>query len=267
MNLKDETFVDTLGITSDVVVINQCSKVREEDPGEILSIERITRDNKEGKEHEIVFVESSERGLSKSRNMALENASADICILCDNDVCYVKGYERMILSAYEKHQDADVIVFYIERKEKPVPNFKNEKRMGYYSVLKIFSPEISFRRKSIRDKGISFDPLFGAGAKYTLGEENIFLYDCLKKGLKLYYIPLKIAKLKEVESSWFKGYNRDFFIARGANYRAMTKYFCLPLMLQFAVRKKGLYGDGLSFKEALKCMLEGKKEYEKDLSR
>ncbi|MBQ7261546.1 MAG: glycosyltransferase family 2 protein [Lachnospiraceae bacterium] len=270
MNLKDESYVDTLNITSDAVVVNQCSKqspyadtVR--DPSGLvnpsLSIERIKRENINGDTHEVVFIESSERGLSRSRNMAIEKAEADICIFCDNDVEYVSGYERLILRAFEKHKDADVLVFYIRRKEKPVPNYQREKRMGYLSVLKIFSPEIAFRRGNIKD--IRFDTLFGAGARFQMGEENIFLYDCLKKGKKIYYIPVKIADLRQEESTWFKGYDKEFFIARGANYAAMTSLFSEVLMLQFAVRKYRLYKDSTSFINAVKFMHEGRKEWKK----
>lgn len=189
MNLKDESYVDTLNITSDAVVVNQCSKqspyadtVR--DPSGLvnpsLSIERIKRENINGDTHEVVFIESSERGLSRSRNMAIEKAEADICILCDNDVEYVSGYERLILRAFEKHKDADVLVFYIRRKEKPVPNYQREKRMGYLSVLKIFSPEIAFRRGNIKD--IRFDTLFGAGAGFRWERRISFSMTALKRG-------------------------------------------------------------------------------------
>ncbi len=270
MNLKNESYVDSLNITSDAVVVNQCSEQSPfadtiRDPSGLvnpsMSIERIKRENINGDIHEVVFIESSERGLSKSRNMAIDKAEADICILCDNDVEYVPGYDRIILKAFEEHEDADVLVFYIKRKEKPVPNYPREKRMGYLSVLKIFSPEIAFRRENIKD--IRFDTLFGAGARFQMGEENIFLYDCLKKGKKIYYIPVKIADLREEESTWFKGYDKDFFIARGANYEAMTPAFSEALMLQFAVRKYGLYKDSTSFMNAVKFMHEGKKEWKK----
>ena len=94
----------------------------------------------------------------------------------------------------------DLIVFYIERKEKPKPNYPKTKRMGYLSVLKIFSPEVAFRRESVKE--IAFDERFGAGSgRYLMGEENIYLYDCLKRGLKIYYEPVQIAKLREESST------------------------------------------------------------------
>ncbi len=251
MFLDNEDYIDTLNITSDAVVINQCDREERRE---------LTRDVKDGTAQHVTYIESTGRGLSVSRNMALKEARGDICILCDNDVEYLPDYEKRITDAFSRHPDADLIVFYIKRKEKPVPNYPKVKRMGYLSVLKIFSPEIAFRRESIDD--IKFDERFGAGSgRYLMGEENIFLYDCLKKGLKIYYEPVMIASLREEESTWFKGYDETFFVSRGANYAAMSKAGSLVLILQFALRKRSLYKDTLSMGAALKYMFTGRKEF------
>lgn len=251
MHLKDESYIDGLNITGDAVIINQCDEISEEE---------ITRESLNGNSQKVTYICTKDRGLSKSRNLAIDKANADICILCDNDVVYEADYEKKIVSAFEKYTDADIIVFYIKRKEKPVPNFDTEKRMGYLSVLKIFSPEIAFKRESIKD--IRFNEDFGAGSnKYIMGEENIFLYDALKKKKKIYYVPVQIAELKEVESTWFAGYDERFFVSRGANFTAMSKLFSILLILQFALRKTGLYKDKMSIVQAIKFMLKGRKEY------
>lgn len=251
MHLKDESYIDGLNITGNAVIINQCDEISEEE---------IVRENLKGENQKVTYICTKDRGLSKSRNLAIDKADADICILCDNDVVYEADYEEKILSAFEKYTDADIIVFYIKRKEKPVPNFDAEKRMGYLSVLKIFSPEIAFRRESIKD--IRFNEDFGAGSnKYIMGEENIFLYDALKKKKKIYYVPVQIAELKEVESTWFAGYDERFFISRGANFTAMSRLFSILLIIQFALRKTGLYKDKMSMSQAVRFMLKGRKEY------
>ena len=251
LSMEDISYIDSLRITGDAVVVNQCNETSEED---------IIRRSVNGSDQAVKYVKTTDRGLSKSRNLAISKASAEICILCDNDVVYVDGYEKIIVDEFEKHPDADIIVFYIKRKEKPVPNYKEERVMDYLSVLKIFSPEIAFRRERISD--ISFDTDFGAGSgKYIMGEENIFLYDALKKKKKIYYVPIQIAQLKDVESTWFSEYNEKFFVSRGANYAAMSKVWSHALIWQFAIRKKGLYIDKLTILQALKFMYRGRKEY------
>lgn len=254
MHLQDENYIDSLNICSDCVVINQCDRDDKKD------VEHVCID---GTTHKVRYIESTQRGLSKSRNMAIGSSTADICILCDNDVEYVTGYEQLITEEFAKHPEADVIVFYIKRPEKPVPNFPSERKMNYLSVLKIFSPEIAFRRQNISD--ISFDELFGAGAKYPIGEENIFLYNCLQKGKTILYVPKQIATLREEESTWFKGYTKDFFITRGANYYAMSPLFSHILIWQFALRKISLYKDNLSPIAALMTMYEGRRRYKKEI--
>ena len=251
LKMDELSYIDSLKITGDAVVVNQCDSDL---------IENVIRRSVNGSDQAVKYVKTTGRGLSKSRNQAIENADAEICILCDNDVVYEQDYEKIIVDEFEKRPDADIIVFYIKRKEKPVPNYPVAKKMDYLSVLKIFSPEIAFRRERISD--LRFNEDFGAGSgKYIMGEENIFLYDALKKKKNIYYVPMKIAELKEVESTWFSEYNEKFFISRGANYAAMSKTWSHVLIWQFALRKKNLYGDKMSMLKAVKTMYKGKREF------
>ena len=51
--------------------------------------------------------------------------------------------------------------------------------------------------------GIYFNQCFGGGTEYSHGEDNLFLTDCLRKGLKIYAYPEYIAKLtEERKSTW-----------------------------------------------------------------
>ena len=249
MHLEDENYIDSLGIHTDCVVINQCDR----------QTERMVRHETPEGPVNVTYVETTERGLSRSRNMALRKAKQDVCLLCDNDVEYVKDYDRIVERAFERFPEADIIVFFIKRPERQEPIFTRPKRMGYLSTLKIFSPEIALRRRNVSD--ITFNEMFGAGAKYFMGEENIFLYECLKRGMKIMYVPEMIAKTRDEESTWFKGYDKEFFVSRGANYTAMSRLFAPGLIWQFALRKKALYRDGMSVQEAVKAMFCGRREY------
>lgn len=250
MYLDDESYIDELHISTDAVVINQCNRENEK---------IVNRKAFCDVSQNVVYIETKDRGLSRSRNLAIKKAEKEICILCDNDVVYVNNYEKIIEDAYSKMPDADIIVFFIKRPEREKPIFDSIKKMNYLSVLKIFSPEISFKKTSVNS--LKFNEDFGAGSgKYIMGEENIFLYDALKKGLKIYYVPEKIAELKEVESTWFSSYDENFFVSRGANYAAMSKLFSHVLIMQFALRKRKLYA-GMKMSDAIKFMYKGRKEY------
>ena len=249
MYLADESYIDTLNIHTDCVVINQCDR----------ECERKIRHTTLRKDTvDVTYVETKDRGLSKSRNTAIAHAKGPVCILCDNDVEYVDNYDMIIRKAFEEH-DADIIVFFVRRPERQNPIFTRTKRMGYLSVLKIFSPEIAFYRDAVKD--IRFNESFGAGARYFMGEENLFLYDCLKHHKKILYVPTMIAGVRSEESTWFKGYNEEFFVSRGANFAALSKSLSVILILQYAIRKRKLYSDNLSMATAVRKMFEGRREY------
>ncbi len=257
MNLKDDRIAKELNISGDLIIINQSDHADDHMGGSDTQ--------------KVRMITVPERGLSRSRNRALRAAKeeeAEFCIFCDNDVQYVRDYQERILGAFKRHPESDLLVFFIERPERHRPVFDRERQMGRLSTMKIFSPEVAFRLSSLRKKGISLDESFGAGAKYAMGEENIFLWDCLKKGLKITYIPERIAGLIPNESTWFKGYDRNFFRNRGAGYYRMSKTLWLVLCIQFAIRKRKLFGEQVSVMQAIKWMIRGKKEYaeEQDLS-
>lgn len=89
--------------------------------------------------------------------------------------------------------------------------------------MKLSSVEVAFRLDSIKKNGICFNEYFGAGSRFYMGEENIFLFDCLKRGLKILYVPIKVADLHIQNSSWFNGFDKTYFINRGASFTAMSE--------------------------------------------
>ena len=115
------------------------------------------------------------------------------------------------------------------------------------------------------DNNIRFDEAFGAGSKFEMGEENIFLADIFRKHLKIYYVPEKIGTLKvNHPSSWFKGYNEKYFIDRGASFYRMSPRYWRILVLQFVLRKRNICTDGMGSFKAFKMMHGGAKKYKKE---
>lgn len=253
MNQENINLIKKMKINSNAVVINQC---------EIDSIHKYDINGSFVK-----WINSKSRGLSRSRNLALKYATEEICLFSDDDEEFVPNYENIILEQFNKYPDADIITFQVEGIES---NFKTypsyPKVINYITSMKISSVEIAFRLKSIREANIQFNEAFGAGSnKYLMGEENIFLFEALKKGLKIVYVPVKIANLHIGESTWFRGYNKDYFVSRGAAFTAMSKKLSLLLIIQFAIRKYKLYNEQTSIIEAIKYMLQGRQEYIKTL--
>ena len=124
--------------------------------------------------------------------------------------------------------------------------------------MKVASWQITFKRESILNANVRFDESFGAGTPQYMGEENIFLYDLVRKGLRVYYEPTKIATLDdEAESTWFVGYTKKYFLVKGAVFKRISVLLCPLLILQFAIRKYPVYKNSVSFHAALYNMVKG----------
>lgn len=165
------------------------------------------------------MISSVQRGLSKSRNLAILNAKGDICKLCDDDETLVDNYEDIIQNAYDELPDADVIIFNLNR-----INFKMKK--SYYRIDSVRlapkyrsygSPMITFRLSSIKKHEIQFNEDFGSGSRFGGGEDNLFLEDIRRAGLKIYEYPAVISTIdySRFESQWFHGYNDKYFYNLG----------------------------------------------------
>ncbi len=187
------------------------------------------------------FISTEERGLSNSRNSALKYATGDVCLIADDDLEYLDGYEEIVRNAYGKYPDADVILFdFLEedsiRKRKPIAKLGG--RLNYVQILRGNSVRICFRLKSIKDNNIIFNKFFGAGSGYfTAFEDIVFLTECLRKKLKIYYEPINILQLKNTnESSWFNGFDKQYFNNIGAfSYFYLGKFWWL-YSIQYLVR-------------------------------
>ncbi|MGS0746157.1 glycosyltransferase [Syntrophomonas erecta subsp. sporosyntropha] len=249
MHQTDCSLIDKMKLTSNVLIINQV----DDDNHEINS-----------KYPNVRVLTFKERGLSNSRNRAIDNSSADICVISDDDVIYNEDYEGIIINAYNQYPEADVIVFKValDYRKKKYP--KNKKKLGFFSSLKVSSNQITFRLKSIKDKKIKFNPLFGAGSgKYISGEENIFMHECLRKKLNIIYVPKEISTVYQSESTWFKGYTAKYFISKGAYFKEIFGFFYLLGIIQFLIRKRSMYINEINMISAFSYMLRGARNYEK----
>lgn len=241
-----------MNLHDNYVIINQITKPSINIPQDISDLTK-------------KFISYKGKGLSKSRNKAIENSFADICALADDDMYYEKDYEEKIIEAYQKYKKADIIAFIVEYEDKSKEKkVQKEGKIGFLRSMKISSVQITFKRLSICNKDISFNENFGAGEKYYFGEENIFLADCLRKGLKIYYVPVKIATLRISESTWFKGHTEENYNISGAVFYEMSKLLYPLLIMQFVIRKKWMYGKYLKPMQVMKYMFEGVKKYKRE---
>jgi len=224
MGLKDYQILDLTNVQSDALLIDQCNE---------NSTSEFTYHD-----HAIRHMKFNERGLSRSRNRAIEHAQCDIGLICDDDEALVTNYPEIIVRAYENLPDADLICFKIENRPR---NLKPKiQRINKLSAISIGSWQISLNIAAVRESGVHFDTLMGAGSGNGAGEETKFVRDCIAAGLKVYYVPENIGSVgiyhletdKGGDSSWFTGINDSFFYQRGATTRYMLG---LPVALAYAL--------------------------------
>ena len=238
MNL-DKKDLDKMNITSKCTVINQTNK------------------NSHVKYKNFEIYSYIGKGLSNSRNYGLDRVTEDIILLCDDDVIYNKEYENIVIQEFEKLPKADIIIFNFDSTRSIRLN-KRKKRLYLHNVLNYSSYRIAFKKRSIDD--IRFNPLFGSGAKYSNGEEAIFLTECLRKKLKIYSSDKYLGSVTHNNSYWFNGYNEKYISDKGVIFTAISKRFRHILMLQYLFRHKEVL-ENIKFKEAYKIMKRGSNEY------
>ncbi len=240
MNQVDHSLIDKMNIQTDCIVGNQCDRD---------SIERFHVGNKS-----ILYLNFNERGVGLNRNNALMRASGDICLFADDDMVYVDGYEDIVNRMFKKYPDADVMIFNLKEPIATRYIIKRFEKVGYLNYLRYGTARIAVRLKSIKSNGIYFNQCFGGGTEHCHGEDNIFLTDCLKAGLKIYAVPVVIAELtEERKSTWNNGYDKKYFKDQGCLYKAISKRWWKLLCLQDAIRR-GNRDYGMSWKSAYKNM-------------
>lgn len=248
MNQTSLDVAKSLNIQTDAIIVNQTKEVN-------YQCENINN-------NKIQMFSFNESGVGLSRNSALMRSDADICLMADDDMKYVEGYENMVKKAFEENPDADILLFDVQIEDSKgnlKTKINKKKRIKYHNYMKFGTVNIAFRRKAIVKNNIYFSLLFGGGAKYGSGEDTLFLTECLKKNLCVYSIPVIIAEIKYRPSSWFTGYNEKYFKDKGALFYSISPTLCYLIALQFILRRKDIVKK-MGRRKVMDLFLSGIKE-------
>lgn len=251
MNQKDLSIIKDMNIRGNVLIVNQSD-----------FHDYCYLDN--SPEQVVKMYSFAERGIGLSRNTALMRASGDICLLADDDVVYKEDYEQIVLQAFRDYPYADVILFNVPSmniERKGPASIDNVTGINFFNFMRYGAVNIAFKKESVTKANIFFSLLYGGGAKYNAGEDTLFLYDCLHKGLKVIGYPREIGKVKQEGSSWFTGFNEKYFFDKGVLYTNLSKKLSYFLILQFAIRKHQIYREQIKFTDALRYMIKGRKNF------
>ena len=245
MHQKDHSLLEKMNIQSDVIVANQCG-----------------RDSYEAFDwngHSAVYINRNQRGVGLNRNQALLQATADICLIADEDVVYYDGYEEIVEQAYRDHPDADVIIFdmrVLTGDGEISGLIKREEFVGKKALSRYGTVRVSFRTDSIKRKNIYFHRMFGGGTPHTNGEDTIFLSDCADRGLKVLTCPKTLGEVHNYSSTWFSGYDDKYFHDRGVLFAYLHPVIARPLCIYHVVKHRKKYRV-YGMKRAILKMWEG----------
>ncbi len=182
----------------DIIVVNQTTKDR-------LLVSEI---------ESIKIINSFDKGLSKSRNFALQTSTTNWCLIADDDLVYLAGFEHHINKGIQKYETSGVIVFQAERhKNELLRNYpqKSTKQLSEFERFNVCSVEMLVHKKLINE--ILFNEIFGLGsAIFNSGEEQIFMHNVYKK-LKL---PISFYKKVIVQHP---------YLSTGKAYHKKGRYF------------------------------------------
>lgn len=251
MHQDNHDIIRTSNIQTDVVVVNQCDKDL---------VESFDFVNKKGELCHAKFISTTERGLSRSRNMAIANAGdADICLICDDDEFLLDDYPEKLINAFSEEPNAVVIAFALDRKDHPKKFPDNKFKLEFKSIGQVSSQQIAFRRDMIISAGIVFDEKMGSGTGNGGGEENMFLHACRRKDLMMYFYPQVIATINATgQSKWFKGYTNDYFRNLGWVTRRIHGTFVGALYLcMWFLKHRKMYGADNTTLNAVKNVCIG----------
>lgn len=246
MNQKNLEVLKNKNINTDVLIVNQCDK---NEYKEFTFNNRLIR-----------IISTTNRGLSCSRNELLNNAKGDICLLTDDDVYFVKNYQDIVLNAFKKNKNADIIIFNIipknnaNRKIKMIKNNGKSRKYKYYESVRI-----AFKKKSFQKVNLWFNPLFGSGEIFSSGEDSLLLRDARKKGLKIFECCETIAEVSFKKSTWFNGYDEKYFYDIGAWLKASYPY--LSIIYQWYYIFKFIKKTDINFFKRLSLIKDGKIGY------
>lgn len=247
MNETMKSVVERMRLDSDAVIINQCDCLQAQEM--------------KHKGHTIRFLSFPDRGVGRSRNEAILRADQDICLFSDGDIVYEAGYAESVVGEFERNPGADMILFNIAVEEsRRTYHIEERKRVRWYNCGRYGAVSFAVRRDSLLRSGVTFSLLFGGGAKYSNGEDSLFLKEFMGKGYRVYTAPVTIGREEAGQSTWFAGYNEKFFLDRGVLYHFLYGKLARVMSLRFLLAHRGIFCQEVSVAQAYAWMKQGIRE-------
>lgn len=251
MNQHDFSKLQEMNVHSNIVYANQ---------SDYTAYEEYSFEGKTAK-----MISTQTRGVGINRNFALSYANAEICMMADDDVVYYDDMEEKILAEFERHPDADIIIFHLatDNPAKKQVTYKKTRKCTPWEKMPWGTFRVAFRLAPVRKANLWFTTLFGGGCIFPSGEDSMWLSDARKAGLTFYVSDKTIGTVSFDQSTWFTGYDEKYFFGKGIYYQAVRSRGIYMWMLYFSLREKR---GTLTWKQKIQWMQYGRRAYREMLS-
>ncbi len=136
----------------------------------------------------IKVVNTRDFGLSKSRNIALSQASKKLFWFLDDDVEIMPNAVQDIVEAFNKNDKCGLKIFRIVNQRKRPFRLYNDSRVVALKPVHLrglCSIEMVINRVEVTKYGIKFREDLGLGTNLPVGEEFVFATQLLKEGVTI----------------------------------------------------------------------------------
>jgi hypothetical protein len=179
---------------------------------------------------DVVFLKG--RGVAASRNAAVSSCETELLLFTDDDVRVPADGLAELIAIFEARPDLDIVA---GRTLTPSGALRKRyppaaRRLTPFNSAHIGTVELAVRARRVQSAGIGFDTDFGVGTENFVGDEYIFVTDCLKAGLRGECVPVALAVHPELRSAL------DFWSERSARARARVFERVFPVALVPAIK-------------------------------
>ncbi|MGX9519177.1 glycosyltransferase [Vibrio mediterranei] len=131
------------------------------------------------------------KGVTKSRNHAMELAESNILLFADDDITYLPNSIDKLVKLHHSYPDGFITTKVLTPELMDFKNYPSAPRQhSLKSILSCGTIEISF--KDYKDRKASFPENLGAGTKFSNCDEPVFLSRLMGEDQKGLFVPLEL---------------------------------------------------------------------------
>ncbi|WP_145531500.1 glycosyltransferase family 2 protein [Yersinia kristensenii] len=184
----------------------------------------------------IKYFSLSSHGVTKNRNFLIKQATSDYIVFCDDDIIYKDSALKEMVEIMKRDNIDVASGMTLTSENQKIKNYSSIRIVhSKLTILKVGTVEIVVRRGALNDQ-IFFPEDMGAGEKFPICDEPVFLSRCLDCGLKMSFIPIELCFHPPVSSGML--ISSLYTQSRGLCIRRVFGLKGVILLIPFALKMK-----------------------------